>query len=81
MISWIRNNLRHGGKKERGKEIASKGVCNCSQDCIAEVEREGPRGGHEGGKRTVLCVRRYMDIGTVENARVVRVRVYVRAQV
>lgn len=25
-----------------------------------EVEREGPRGGHEGGKRTALCAR-YMD--------------------
>lgn len=22
-----------------------------------EVEREGPRGGHEGGKRTALCAR------------------------
>lgn len=45
------------GKNEE-KEL--KGACNCSQGCIAEVEREGPRGGHEGGKRTALYAR-YID--------------------
>lgn len=51
----------HEGKKQRGKGAVLKGACNCSQGCITEVEREGPRGGHEGGKRTALCARRYVD--------------------
>lgn len=55
----IRNNLmhEHEGKKERGNGTA-KGARNCSQGCIAEVEREGPRGDHEGGRKADgLCVR------------------------
>lgn len=40
LISWIHNNLmqEHEGKEER-RGAAPKGACNCSQDCIAEVER------------------------------------------
>jgi len=51
----------HEGKKERGKETVPKGACNYSQGCIAEVEREGPWDDHEGGKRTALCARRYVE--------------------
>lgn len=83
LISWIRNNLMHEYEekkeaRERGKRMAPKGACNCSQGCIAEVKREGPRGGHEGGKRTTLCARQWVDGGTEGKARIhARVHVYV----
>lgn len=57
-MSWMCNNLMHEPDEEREKETAPKGACNCFEGCITEVEREGPRGGHEGGKRTTLCARR-----------------------